>query len=141
MGHSITIVLPDEVYQRVRSLAKQSQKDVVALVTEKVVDSFAGYTFPADPDRPKMLKERAAYEILHPSLVSDYLGQYVAIFQGELVDSDQDVTQLNERVRTKFPDAVILITKVEAEPIRTLYFRSPCLEQFSRHFGWAGARG
>lgn len=128
MGHSITIVLPDEVYQRVRTLARQSQKDVVELVTEKVVDSFAGYTFPADPDRPKMLKERAAYETLHPSLVSDYLGQYVAIFQGQLVDSDQDVIQLNERIRANHPDTVVLITKVEPEPVRTLHFRSPRLK-------------
>lgn len=125
MSQSITITLPDHVYRRVQNLAREAQRDVTELVAERVVDSFAGYTFPVDPNRPKMLRERAAYEALHTSLLRDYLGQYVAIYQGQLIDADPDVMVLDERVRNKYPDEVIMITKVEQETQRTIHFRSP----------------
>ncbi len=125
MSQSIIITLPDNVYRRVQNLARETQRDISELVTERVINSFAGYTFPADPDRPKMLRERAAYEEMHTSLLPDYLGQYVALYRGELIDSDTDVVILNERVRAKYPDELIMITKVEQKPQRTVDLRSP----------------
>lgn len=127
MSQSITITLPDNVYRRVQNLAREAQWDVTELVAERVMDSFAGYTFPVDPNRPKMLRERAAYEALHASLLPDYLGQYVAIYQGQLLDADPDVMALDERVRSQYPDEVIMVTKVEQETQRTLHFHSPTL--------------
>lgn len=125
MSQSITITLPDNVYRRVQNLAQEAQRDVTELVAERVVNSFAGYTFPVDPNRPKMLRERAAYEAMYASLLPEYIGQYVAIYQGELIDSDVDVMVLDERVRTKYPDELIMITKVEGDLQRTVHFRSP----------------
>lgn len=125
VSQSITITLPDNVYRRVQNLAEETQRDVVELVTERIVDSFAGYTFPIDPNRPKMIRERAAYEAMHQSLLPGYVGKYVAIYQAELIDADDDIMELDKRVRAQYPDELILITRVEPEAQRTLHFRSP----------------
>ncbi|MBK7216577.1 MAG: hypothetical protein IPH95_05770 [Candidatus Promineofilum sp.] len=83
--------------------------------------------FPIDPRRPAMLREIEAYHRLHPELRERYKGQYVAIFQGQLVDHDQDAEVLLERTLARFPDEIVLQRRVEDTPEVILQFRSPRL--------------
>ena len=78
-----------------------------------------------------MKKEIAAYQNIHSHLVQEYLGQYVAIYQGELVDHDPDPVSLHRRVIRKYPDQVVLSRKVQTDPEPVLYMRSPRLERLS----------
>ncbi|MEM7131872.1 MAG: type II toxin-antitoxin system RelB/DinJ family antitoxin [Chloroflexota bacterium] len=78
------------------------------------------------PEHEAILKEREAYEVMHTELRELYPDQYVAVYQGEVVDHDSDKVALIIRRREKYPNKTVLITQVEESPERkTLNFRSP----------------
>lgn len=70
-------------------------------------------------------KEMVAFEQLHPQLYPQYAHQFVAIYQGNLIDFDKDVTQLYARIEQKYPTETVLITPVNEEIVETISFRSP----------------
>jgi len=79
-------------------------------------------------DREKIRLEAAAYHRLHPQLSIDYIGHYVAIHQGGVIDSDVNFETLHARVREHFGRQSILLRRVETEIERVLTFRSPRME-------------
>ncbi|MEZ4706583.1 MAG: hypothetical protein R3A44_05220 [Caldilineaceae bacterium] len=60
----------------------------------------------------------AAYKAMHDTLVGRYLGQFVAICHGKLVDHDSDPVALLMRVRTDYPNQVVLRQRVELAEVR-----------------------
>ena len=84
--------------------------------------------FPVDGNRSLMEQNVAAYKAMHGELVERYLGQYVAIYDGQLVDYDPDPVALLERVRAQHPNQVVLRHKVERTPKRELRTRHPQIE-------------
>ena len=79
--------------------------------------------FPVHENRSTMEQNVAAYRAMHGGLVKRYLGQYVAICDGELLDHDHDPLLLLERIRKNYPDQVVLRRKVERAPERELRIR------------------
>ncbi|MEZ4706588.1 MAG: hypothetical protein R3A44_05245 [Caldilineaceae bacterium] len=71
----------------------------------------------------------AAYKAMHGELVARYLGQFVAICTGKLVDHDSDPVALLTRVRTDYPHQVVLRQRVELAPERELRIRHPQIEK------------
>lgn len=61
----------------------------------------------------KFDQECDSYEKNHPQIVEQYLGRYVAIHQGEVIDADEDGTVLSRRVRQKFGHVPIAIIRVQ----------------------------
>lgn len=119
--------LPPDVQEAVRDfveflLAKRGQRSD----SNKALDEERN-PFPVDPRRPVLLREVEAYHRLHPELRDRYKGQYVAIFEGRLVDHDQDAEALLERTLVRFPGQIVLQRKVEDTPEVVLQFRSPRL--------------
>jgi hypothetical protein len=82
-------------------------------------------TFPVHPDREQMLREVEAYKMMHEQLVQQLLGQYVAIFQGTLIDHDSDPVALLQRIKQQHPDKIVLRREVEKQPEPVLHVRSP----------------
>ena len=78
-----------------------------------------------------MQKEIAAYLQLHPQLVPAFLGQYVAVYEGQVVDYDTDPAALHKRIKAKFLNKVVLSRKVTTDPEPILHMRSPRLERLS----------
>ncbi|MEZ4512922.1 MAG: hypothetical protein R3C62_13705 [Chloroflexota bacterium] len=111
MSTQILLNIPDNVYSHAEKLAAKMQRDVSDLFLDAIVRSYA--PFPVDPRRGAMNQEVAAYKLLHPQLVKSHFGQYVAITNGQLVDSDPDPVALLRRVRQNFPNQVVLRRKVE----------------------------
>lgn len=60
-----------------------------------------------------MMREEAAYQLMHPELLAKYTGQHVAIHHEKLVDHDKDAGQLYKRIRQQYADEFVLITPVE----------------------------
>jgi hypothetical protein len=125
MGTQITLTIPDDLYQHARRVATSRQQDVAQLLTESII-------LPPETDRSvnsvsdkDFERERAAFLMMHTKLVQDYLGQYVAIYQGELTDHDVDLADLMERIDQEYPHTFVLVRKVEINPERIYYFRSP----------------
>lgn len=111
MSTQVLLTVPDDVYNQAEKIAAKTQRDVSDLFLDAIMRSYA--PFPVDARRETMNQEIAAYKALHPELIKSYLGQYVAITKGQLVDSDPDPVALLERIRQNFPDQVVLRRKVE----------------------------
>lgn len=77
------------------------------------------------PQREQMEREVAAFEAMHEELKEQYLGQFVAIHQGQVMDSDSDEQLLLVRVRQNLSNDVVLFRKVEETLPPVLIFRSP----------------
>ena len=84
--------------------------------------------FPVDGNRSLMEQNVATYKAMHSELVKHYLGQYVAICDGQLVDHDHNPVALLERVRAQHPNQVVLRQRVEQAPERELRLRQPQIE-------------
>jgi hypothetical protein len=80
-----------------------------------------------DPRQPLMLEEEKKFVAMHEQLVSQYLGQYIAMHQGQVVDCDPDELTLVERIRLNYPDEIILVREVQKALPPPLFFRSPHL--------------
>jgi len=73
--------------------------------------------------------ESVAFERMHAHLVAQYLGEYVAILNGEVVDHDPDVRTLHLRIRKQYGRLPVLIRRVMEDGKQPdLLFRSPKLE-------------
>ncbi len=77
------------------------------------------------PNRAAMLQEVAAYEAMHNELLANHAGEFVAIYQGKLVDFDKNEVALLDRRRHNYRNQVVLIRRVEADPQPELVYRSP----------------
>jgi hypothetical protein len=117
--------LSDPVYREAQKVAHSTQQNVHDVLADVITRSFQ--PFPVHENRDAMLKEIKAYKALHPQLVDQFRGQYVAIFQGEMVDHDIDPVELLKRVKQQYPDQTVLQRKVESDPDPVLRFRSPRL--------------
>ena len=87
MQHTVMITIPDHLYRHIEQTAEALQQTIAQVLSEHVIETFQ--PFPAvhiSPNRSTMLREANAYEAMHPELVKQFLGQYVAIYQGTLAD-------------------------------------------------------
>jgi uncharacterized iron-regulated protein len=84
---------------------------------------------PSDAQVATMTQEEAAYQAMHAELVCSHLGDYVAIYQGQLVDHDADELHLLRRLDTAYPNKVVLMKQVRTTPQIELHHRSPRLER------------
>ena len=125
MSTRVIVDLPDHVYRRVESIARQSARPVDEVVADVVARSVR--SFPVAPGREAMLREVEAFRAMHPTLRREYPGEYVAIHGGQVVDHDADPVALLGRVRRDYPGQTVLRRKVEDSPDVTLRFRSPRL--------------
>ncbi len=71
-----------------------------------------------------LYQEQAVYERMKPDLLRTHKNRFVAIHNGELVDSDANEELLLERVDSKFGDITILVTQVTETP-RVYHVNSP----------------
>ena len=78
-------------------------------------------------DEQRMAREEAAYQTMYDELKTKYAGEYVAIFNGQLIDHDSDELALLRRLDAQYPDDIVLMRKVSAEPEPDLRMRSPRL--------------
>ena len=77
----------------------------------------------------KIRAENEAFEAIHQQLLHKYLDKYVAIHNGEVIDSDTDVRALHLRIRKKFGRTSVLLRQVVREKEQPdLVMRSPKLE-------------
>lgn len=129
MLEQITVTIPQKLYRRVRDLARarnQPVDDVLADVLEQALP--ADYSSPIDIEDDAVVREMQAYIQMHPLLKKKYLGQHVAILNGQLIDVDEDYGALYERIDAKYPAQFVWMATIEDEPMPTLVFRSPRLE-------------
>jgi len=117
------VLIPDQVLAELMPVLEQEGKEISDLVTE----ALRHYLWEAK--ERKIEREMEAYRAMHGELKQRFLGQYVAIHNGELVDHDADRHALSSRVRREYSNAAVLIIPVEDEPEREFLMLSPRFER------------
>lgn len=102
-----SIALEADLYDRIEKAASEQQADV----TEMLKQAVERYLW--DLERRKISEESKIYHPRHSELKKQYLGQYIAMHQGQVVDYDEDFPVLRQRIRQTFKDTPIMITLVD----------------------------
>jgi len=109
-----TLVIEPQLYRRVEQAANEHKASIDQILTEAIRQ----YLW--ELDRRKISEESRAYRQLHAELKAHYLGQYIAMHEGQVVDRDADFSTLRQRVRQRFGRTPVMITLVEDVPERPL---------------------
>jgi uncharacterized protein (DUF3084 family) len=112
------IQLPQDLYDAVRKKAAAQQKTTDALVVEWVSEHL-------DESETSEItqafeQEVAAFERMRADLLAQYAGQFVAIYQGQVVASGSEKLALLDQVRQQYGNVVCYIEKVAPDSPRTV---------------------
>jgi len=117
------VLVQDQVFTELIPIAEQENREMGELVNE----ALCRYLWEAK--ERKIDREMEAYRAMHAQLKQRFLGEYVAVHNGELVDHDADRRALSRRVRQEYGGAAVLITPVEEKPEREFLILSPRFER------------
>jgi hypothetical protein len=92
------------IEEAIRIAANEAARMVLHQLFEQMVDA-----------------EQATFQSKHSELAAKYLGKYIAMYQGEVIDSDTDERALYIRVYRRHPNAVIGIFPVRESPEIPVY--------------------
>ena len=104
--------------REVQQVATHEGKEAEAIVEEAVRQHLAHYR------QKRILAETEAWYRLPTELRNQYKEQYVAVYNGVIIDSDVDRIQLHFRVRERYDRQPILIIAGSDEPMPVYRVRS-----------------
>lgn len=109
-------VVPVEptLYRRVEEAAQEQKTSVDEILAEAV------RLYLWEQERQKIEQESAAYRRQHAQIKTQYLGQYIAVHEGQVVDHDRDFAALRRRTRQQYGHTPVMITHVDELPERPL---------------------
>lgn len=125
MADQVTVTIPQAVYDRAKQLAALRNQEVADVLAEALALAEADMSTPSDEQL--MAREEAAYQAMYEELKTKYADEYVAIFNGQLIDHDSDELALLRRLDAQYPDDIVLMRKVLAKPEPDIRLRSPRL--------------
>ncbi len=100
--------------RQIEQLASETTRPV-----EEVMET-AVRTYLDDVEREAIHAETRAFWNMHDRLLRTYPGQHIALYQGNVVDHDEDVSRLERRVRKQFDLLPVLIAPVKPGQRRDL---------------------
>lgn len=112
------IQLPQDLYDAVRKKAAAQQKTTDALVTEWVSEHLDESE--STEVTQAFEQEVAAFEQMRADLLTQYAGQFVAIYEGKVVASGSEKLALLDKVREQYGNVVCYIEKVAPDSPRTV---------------------
>ncbi|HRQ37003.1 MAG TPA: DUF5678 domain-containing protein [Chloroflexota bacterium] len=122
MSGGIQLTMSQQLYDRAQRVALSQQKAITDVVAEVLDQGLPKATEDSGRER-----EKTAFHRLHPSLLQQFPEEYVAIYEGKLIDHDADRVALLERIEATYPDVFVLVRPVKLEPeivYRHISFRS-----------------
>jgi hypothetical protein len=115
-----TIALQEpSLVEEVQRLSEQQGLDTAVFMAEAVRRHLASYR------QKQIMAETEAWYGLPIEERKRYEGQFVAVYKGQVVDSDSDRLTLYHRLRQRFGRQTILITEGGDYPIPVYRVRSP----------------
>ena len=108
-----TVTLTPSVYNQLKAAAEEQETTMDDLLEN------AARQYLWELERQKISEEAALFREHYPELKAQYLGEYIAMHQGRVVDHDSDEDALWQRVRQRYGRTPVLILKVEDKPERT----------------------
>lgn len=122
MGSGQSLVIPNRLLERARRLAKSQDRQLQEVVVEALEHGLPLLETADVPDEWE--REIEAFRALHAAWLEQYPGEYVAVFQGHLVDHDLSFGDLLERIESGYPEENVLIRPVRDEPEIIYHHRS-----------------
>ncbi len=112
-----SINLDEETARALNWLAKRRNVHPDALAIEAIEEKIRAETQRA------LEQEAEAFREMHSQLLNEMPGEYVAIYQGVLIDHDPDIAALVRRIEERFPGEPVLIRRVgeRVEPVIHVY--------------------
>jgi hypothetical protein len=107
------LIIPNSLLERARQLAKRQDRQVQEVVAEALEQGLPLLETSVIPDVWE--QEEEAFRAMHATWREQYAGEYVAVYQGQLVDHDFSFGALLERIEMRYPDQSVLIRPVRAE--------------------------
>lgn len=141
MVEQLTITIPEPLYRRARALARANHRSLDAVIADALDRGLVAESVYAEGEDESpfalegvagdmIARETIAYETMHEQLMAKYAGEYVAVFNGQLVDHDSDELTLFRRIDSIFPNDIVLLKRVVPLPEPELRVRSPRLERW-----------
>ncbi len=128
MTTPLTVTFSGELAEKIQLLATLRHQNINSLFETLVDQAWPDESDEITEPDAVATPEMQTYSALHPMLKQKYFGQYVAIYQGKLIDHDPDHDAIYRRIDAQYPDEFVWISLVEEEAIPTLVFRSPRME-------------
>ncbi|HLF27997.1 MAG TPA: DUF5678 domain-containing protein [Anaerolineae bacterium] len=113
--------LRPKLAEQLRPEAERRQKSIEELVNDWLEDDLW------EQRNKKIHEEAERYYARHAQLRAQYADKVIAMRDGEVVDSGDELLEVYQRVRERFGDEPVLITRVGVEPVETYTIRSPRL--------------
>lgn len=115
MTTNATVIIPQYLYERVQQIAKRQYRDVNEVASEMLEKGISPWENTAwiTPERER---EKEAFHHLHDMLLKKHKGEYIAIYNGQLIDHDTNRTALFKRIEENYPDQYVLIRPVNQTP-------------------------
>jgi hypothetical protein len=107
--------------QPLQTAAKSRQTTVEELVNHWIEKNLW------EDRHDKIREESARYQAQHAELYPKYEGKVIAMRNGEVIDVGDELVDVYQRIRAKYGEEPILVTKVGPEPVETYVIRSPRL--------------
>lgn len=139
------VPLPENLLSRLRRTAQQDGLSLTRLFEamlelylkdrhqpEQAENDDQDSSIHANSTPDPMQAEIEAFTELHSTLWQNYPNQYVAIYQGKLIDHDPNKLSLFERIEKSHPNEFVLMRPVQQQPTREFHFRSPRYIERSR---------
>ena len=105
--------------REVQQVATHEGKEAEAIVEEAVRRHLAHYR------QKRILAETEAWYRLSTEIRNQYKQQYVAVYNGKIVDSDNDRLLLYFRVRERYDRQPVLLIEGGDQPMPVYRIRSP----------------
>jgi hypothetical protein len=117
-----TISLRSDLWERLKqaaTLTHSSAEDLAEAAFNDYLERLAEQTITAESD---------AFVEMHSKLLQEYRGEYVAMHERRVVDSDADFEALFLRVQARFGQTPVLIRQITESPTPEYRARRPILE-------------
>ncbi|HKZ82906.1 MAG TPA: hypothetical protein VJ793_04540 [Anaerolineae bacterium] len=116
------VTLRPKLAEQLRPEAERRQTSIEEMVNDWLEDELW------EQRNKKIHEEAERYQAMHAQLRAQYADKVIAMHAGEVVDSGDELLAVYLRVRERFGDEPVLITRVGVEAIETYTIRSPRLE-------------
>lgn len=123
MTHYVNVPLSETIYQRIKHLAAERQRDVGETIADDLAETLATADDLAESQDP-LANEVAAFEAMKPELLETHPGEFVAIYQKQIVGFDQDEMSLIRRVYEQYGPVPCYVEKIIPETPRKVRMTS-----------------
>ena len=117
-----TSTLSTDVLEQLEKIAQDDQRSITEMLDEIVREYIARR------HDEKISQESERFRAIHSKLYAQYARQYIAMRDGRVLDHDDELSALHERIHKRFGHAPILIAPVTDEPLPEFRVRRPRLE-------------